>query len=90
MSATLLPVHRHYMLLAFPFPFIWLASISLVEGTTKWLSQKVGRRLLVGLIIVHAAISFSFLHYVHVNQRNINGDYGTPYRAQMELGLPEK
>ncbi|MFO0934948.1 MAG: hypothetical protein U0798_00345 [Gemmataceae bacterium] len=90
LTATQLPVHRHYMLLAFPFPFLWLASISLVDDTPNWLTRSTGRKLLLALAAVQATISFCFLHYIHTNPRIIRGDYGTPYRAQIEKGLPEK
>ncbi|MBV9123934.1 MAG: hypothetical protein JO112_11300 [Planctomycetes bacterium] len=75
-TASLLPMHRPYMIITFPLMFLWLARLALAS------SGALGRPLLTTLCVAHLLISASFLGYIHVNQRAIDGDYGLPYGAQ--------
>lgn len=75
-TLTMLPMHRHYMLIAFPLMYLWLARLALC--------QPLGRRLLSALVIVQFAITLAFLVYVHQHEGPIPGDYGLPYRQQTE------
>jgi hypothetical protein len=82
-AATLLPVHRHYMVIAFPLMFVWLARVSLApraRNGTEWMS---GRTFLAMVCVAQLVISAAFLGYVHANQRPIQGDYGEPYGYQL-------
>ncbi len=81
-TATLLPIHRHYMCITFPLMFLWLARAGLAEHGSWLGSLKTGRRLLATVCVVQLLISVSFLGYIHANQRTIRGDYGLPYAAQ--------
>ena len=77
-----LPIHRHYMVILFPLPFVWLARLGLgcEEGDAG--AVRLGRTLLLTLFILEALLSAGFLHYIHVNQGAIHGDYGVAYGAQ--------
>ena len=71
-------IHRHYLLIAFPLSYLWLARLGLV-GTG---SLKVGRALLVSLCVAELLLAISFLGYIHVNGGARAGDYGVAYRMQ--------
>lgn len=84
-TLTTFPVHRHYMIILFPLPFLWLARLSLGSGARPFLS----RSLLTALVIVQALLSFQFLSYIHYKQ-HINGDFGLTYASQVrEQGMEE-
>jgi hypothetical protein len=87
-TATLLPVHRHYMVITFPLMFLWLARAALSQrrrlaGALTW-----GRAFLAAVWAAQFLISAGFLAYVHVNQRPIRGDYGLPYGAPRAAQTP--
>ena len=79
LTATSLPVHRHYVIVLFSLGFVWWARVALgsASGFRHW-----GRGLLLGLCVSEALLSVAFLAYVHQNQRHIRGDYGIPYGAK--------
>jgi hypothetical protein len=85
-----LPIHRHYMLLTFPFMYVWLAAVALVDRRAGWFGLTRGRTLLAALMVLQSAATVGFLGYIHANQRTLRGDYGTPYAAQVQFGLPPK
>jgi hypothetical protein len=72
-----MPIHRHYLWVAFPLTFVWLACLALCPN-----GLRLGRSLLAVLCIVQGLIAFEFLDYLHTNQRIIRGEYSLPYRAQ--------
>jgi hypothetical protein len=78
LTALSLPIPRHYLAVAFPLEFVWLARWAL-GPSGRW---RLGRPLLATLCVTQFLITASFLGYIHVNQRAIHGDYGTPYGAQ--------
>jgi hypothetical protein len=81
-TASLLPVHRHYMVSTFPLMFLWLARVTLAPRPRRggeWIS---GRCFLSAVWVAQLLISVGFLCYIHGNQRPIRGDYGLPYGAQ--------
>jgi hypothetical protein len=80
-TATLLPVHRHYMLLTFPMMFLSLAYCVL--------HYSFGRKMLTIICAAQLGISVLFLVYVHERQEPIRGDYGEPYRMGIERKAPE-
>jgi hypothetical protein len=90
LTASALPIHRHYMLLTFPFMYVWLAASALVDRRSGCLGLTRGQTLLAGLVLLQFAATAGFLGYIHTNQRTIPGDYGTPYAAQLQFGLPPK
>ena len=77
LTASCLPIHRHYMIIVYPLEALWLAHLSFSSGG----SVKASRRLLATMIVCQALLSASFLVYVHQKQ-TIDGDYGTAYRSQ--------
>ena len=85
-TATMLSVYRHYMVITFPLMFLWLARAALAHRRPLAGSLSTGRVFLVGLCIAQLVITASFLGYIHVNQRTIQGDYATPYAAQPREG----
>ena len=82
LTASGLPLHRHYMVILFPLTFVWLARLALGnDGNTEG-AVKFGRALLLTLFILEGLLSAGFLYYIHVNQGAIHGDYGVAYGAQ--------
>src|SRR5581483_192368 len=72
-TCTLLPIHHHYMVLAFPFMFLWLARLALASnhlGGPRWLD---GRVLLLALCVTHFVLSLNYLGYIHVNAATLQG-----------------
>ena len=83
LTLTLTPIHCHYMIIAYPLEFIWLARMALGGRPDRSSRAMAGRALLAGICVVQLLLSASLLGYVHVKQ-TIHGDYGTVYRAQVE------
>lgn len=77
------PVHRHYLIIAFPLEGLLLAALAL---------RHVPRpRLVLGTLWgTQLALSLTFLHYIHENGGAIRGDYGRAYSApaQYHRGHP--
>lgn len=80
LTATLLTVHRHYLIILFPLEFVWLARIVL-GSETRGNSLRAGRVILFVACVLQAALSAGFLNYVH-QFPEIAGEYGRPYRVQ--------
>jgi hypothetical protein len=76
LTLSLLPIHRHYMIIVYPLEMLWLARLSL---QSQWLWSS--RRLLGVLCVGQFLLSISFLGYIHVNHGAINADYGLAYSA---------
>jgi hypothetical protein len=70
-------VHRHYLLVAFPLEFLWLARLGLYQR-----SMRFGRAALLAMCVMQAAISATFLYYIHVRGGAPNADYGVAYSHQ--------
>jgi hypothetical protein len=68
-------IYRHYLLVAFVLPFLWLASLALV-------SPRSGRGLLAALCIAQTLLGVQFLAYIHDHHGAPEGDYGLSYDAQ--------
>jgi len=77
LTLSLLPIHRHYMIVTYPVEMLWLARLSL-----ELPRKENGRRFLGVLWAAQLLISISFLGYIHVNQGARNGEYGKTYAAQ--------
>jgi hypothetical protein len=87
-TLTLLPIRRHYMTLAFPFMFVWLARLVLASQSVAPATRLTGRRLLLLICLAHVVITMGHLGFVHENQhRPIKGGYGLPYSAQTKSHL---
>ncbi|MBY0527974.1 MAG: hypothetical protein K2R98_31540 [Gemmataceae bacterium] len=81
LTLSLVPIHRHYLMVAFPLGFVWLARLVLGPGSDCAMPSRRGRRLLLAVCVVQLIISATFLAYIHNSQRRIDGDYCFPYRA---------
>jgi hypothetical protein len=81
LTITTLYVQRHYMSVAFPLTFVWLARLALPAPGERPAARKVGRGVLVGLCLAQALLTATFLDYIHVNGGTRRGDYGTTYAA---------
>lgn len=88
LTLTCLPLHRHYMIIAYPVELLWLAylAIDLHRGDQK--SLIAGRKSLAGLVCVQFLLSASFLNYVHAKGA-IDGDYGVALSAQQRHTLAQ-
>jgi 4-amino-4-deoxy-L-arabinose transferase-like glycosyltransferase len=78
MTLSLLPIHRHYMIVAYPLEMLWLARLALVQPRLD-----VGRKLLGFLCAAQLLLSVSFLSYIHINEGARRGDYGIAYASQV-------
>lgn len=81
LTLTCLPLHRHYMIIAYPIELLWLAYLAVYAHRGNRKSLVAGRKLLAGLVCVQLLLSASFLGYVHA-KGVIDGDYGTALSAQ--------
>jgi hypothetical protein len=75
MTLTGISVWPHYLVVVFPFSYLWLAKM--LHGH---------RRLFTTVLVAQCAITIAFLVYVHVHQGVEAGDYGRTYRWQIENG----
>lgn len=73
------PIHRHYMIITFPFMFVWLARVAMQTH-----SIGTARKLLTGVCVVQAGITGLLLCFLHQIDRPVRGDYGAPYRVQID------
>jgi hypothetical protein len=83
LTLSLVPIHRHYMIIIYPLEFLWMARIAVGAGSQAAGEARSGRALLAGMCILQMLISASFLGYVHAKQV-IRGEYGVVYQAQAE------
>lgn len=67
-------VRRYYLVVAYPFHFLWTARVAL--------TLKQGRKLLSVLVLAQLLISIFYLRYIHENQGAPLGDYGVGYQYQ--------
>jgi hypothetical protein len=90
LTASMVSITRHYLVVLFPLTFLWLARLALSRCRNAASDLRLGRLMLSCLCLLQALISATFLGYIHVNQRPIRGDYGTPYAAQQHKAEPLK
>jgi hypothetical protein len=74
-----LPVYRHYLIIAAP-----VLSTGLARAVMLCWPAVTARRMLVGLVATQAAVSALFLSYIHLADRPVRGDYGSPLRVQRQ------
>jgi hypothetical protein len=84
MTLACFKIFRHYLIVTFPMEWVWFSSLGLRRG--PW-----GARALMIVWIAQLLLSISFLGYIHVNNGDPQGDYGTVYHAQTPgpSGFPE-
>lgn len=63
------PIHRHYLLVTFPFESVWLARL------LSW-------RWLVAVWVCLLVVTVGYLSFIHANHGYAGGDYGVGYRWQ--------
>ncbi|MCC7500918.1 MAG: hypothetical protein IT229_00215, partial [Flavobacteriales bacterium] len=64
-------IYQHYLICAFPFPFIFLAKL-----------LQARPRILLGLAITQLALTASFMLYIHFVGATVESDYGVAYGVQ--------
>jgi hypothetical protein len=74
-------IPAHYLIVLFPFPFIWLAWLHR-EGLAQ---GKSGRMVAIGLCQLF--LSATFLFYIHQHFGIMDGNYGLHYQFQHEIDL---
>jgi hypothetical protein len=75
LTASFVRVFPHYLVVAFPLTYLWLARAALLGPR--------GRRLLAGLWAAHALLSAAFLLHIHQSGGSPGGDYGVSYARQV-------
>jgi hypothetical protein len=76
LTASGFRVHPHYLIVAYPMFYVWLARAALLSPR--------GRRMLLALWALHVALSIAFLSWVHVRGGSPGGDYGVAYSRQVK------
>jgi hypothetical protein len=71
-------VHRHYLIVAFPLPFVCLANLALRDS-------KYGEKLLLGMWCAQVVITAIFLYYIHINCGAPGADYAVAFGCQTGL-----
>src|SRR5271165_3152157 len=89
LTLSTLPIHRWYLIAAFPLEFVWLARMALAADRSAQ-PRRFGRKLLAVLCALQAILSFWFLSYIHLNGGAPHGDYGVSYSAQLTKGAQIK
>ena len=68
----------HYLVIAYPLPFVWLAWLLLTYGSA---------RLYRTALALQLAITMTLMLQVHRDGGVANGAYGLSYRAQTDQAL---
>ena len=71
-------VHRHYLIVAFPLPYVCLANLALRDS-------KYGEKLLLGMWCAQVVITAAFLYYIHINCGAPGADYAVAFGCQTGL-----
>jgi hypothetical protein len=74
-----LPIHRHYLMIAFPLTFVWVAWLALPKGAAADVLWR-GRAALAGLCLCSMLLSWQLLSYIH-HQQYGPSTYGKTYRT---------
>ena len=82
MTLTGVNIRRYYMMVSFPFEFVWLASLALSDAASRR-----ARLALPALWCGELLIAACFVGYVHVHGGAPDGDYGEAYHVQQERHL---
>jgi hypothetical protein len=80
MTLSGLQLYQHYLIVAFPLAYLWLARVTLAR-------PRLGRPVLAGLFAAYAIISINLAWYIHTQHGAPGGDYGVTYSQQI---APEK
>jgi hypothetical protein len=83
--ATLTPFTRHYLIAAFPLPFLWLARLAVTDRGTDH-EKKWGRLGLLGLVVAQAVLTGMLLAYLHEHGEAPFPGFGKTYERQIHDG----
>jgi hypothetical protein len=91
LTASFVPIYPHYLIVAFPLPFLWLARMALggpgaAPDSGQSGRQRSGRAVLIALCLAEALLTAGFLCYIHQNRGAVHGDFGVTYGAQLDSG----
>jgi hypothetical protein len=81
MTLSALPIHHHYLAMAFPVQFLWIPVIALGKSENDS-HQRFGRMVLLALYFLELGISFAMLAYIHQHGAPL-GDFGVPLSQQI-------
>jgi hypothetical protein len=87
LTATCAYMQRHYLAVAFPLGFVWLARLALPPGPVRPAAATLGRGLLLTLCISQALLTANFLGYIHAHGGSSHGDYGRAFGAYGRAAL---
>ncbi|HKI34320.1 MAG TPA: hypothetical protein VKA46_20875 [Gemmataceae bacterium] len=87
LTATSLYMQRHYLAVAFPLGFVWLARLALPATDPRPAGVKVGRGILLTLCLCQALLTASFLDYIHAHHGSVRGDYKATFGAAGHAAL---
>lgn len=79
---SLMPVHRHYLIVTFPLTFLWVARLALPRGATLSIARR-GRAALSILCLSSLLLSAQLLLFIH-EHRGAPGTYGKTYGLLVE------
>jgi len=85
LTLSTLPIHRYYLIVAFPFEFVWLARLALAPDRSGP-QRQTGRALLGVLCVGQALLSACFLVFIHTHSGAPRGDFGLSYAALRARG----
>jgi hypothetical protein len=85
LTATCMRFYRHYLLLAFPFPLLWLARLALPLQATPG-QRQLGRAGLLAICAASTLVSAATLGWIHANGGSTVGGYGTTYARKVASG----
>jgi hypothetical protein len=74
--------YRHYLTLAFPFPFVWAAYLALHAQDRDAKFKRTGRWLLVIVIVSEVIVSACFWYYLHAHPQGVEGGFSQPALRQ--------
>jgi hypothetical protein len=87
LTATSLYVQRHYLAVAFPLAFVWLARLALPATPGRPAALRFGRGILLALCVAQVVLTACFLEYIHVNEGSLRGDYRMTYRTSPQAAI---
>ncbi len=84
LTALRIPLHQHYLIVAFPLMYVWFAQQALhpVPWTPAQEPLARTRTGLAAVLALQMALTVFFLNYIHVNHGAPTSDYGVTYGAQ--------
>ncbi|HVS51216.1 MAG TPA: hypothetical protein VHD62_02580 [Opitutaceae bacterium] len=87
LSLPALGLYRHYLLIAFPLTYLWLAAIALAPAS---LNSSRNEKLLVVALALNLFVSVELFSFLRANGGAPHGDFGVSWRAQGAAPRAEK